>query len=260
MSLSKLERRRERIEALLRAGPSRSNRDIAREVGCSHMTVGRLRADLAGQLSTSNEPDTAANGQHPGSENLIAPAGEGNLRAGKHLAYSETRLAPLRVALEASLRDEFGVFIDARRLWLAADLLARVEAARSWLDDRGGVVRNKAGEVYPVVDRVDRWGARADALLRDFHEAKREAEAVDPMDALGEHLRSLCTSVCGDPRFGARASLTCTITTPVLSRAGLMPKVPKRLGKLPGPPVHGKRVGTGSSAGLTLARRMIGRG
>ncbi len=109
----------------------------------------------------------------------------------RHGAYSEARLAPLRARLEQGLIDEFGQVVDARRLWLAADLLARVEAARQWVDERGGVVRNKAGEVFPVVDRLERWGARADALLKELHSAKREAETPDPQAALSAYVASL---------------------------------------------------------------------
>jgi hypothetical protein len=44
--------KRDRAEAALRADPSRSNRDIARQVGCSHNTVAEVRRDLesSGQI------------------------------------------------------------------------------------------------------------------------------------------------------------------------------------------------------------------
>jgi hypothetical protein len=181
-----LQRQRDRIAELLRADPSRSLRSVAVEVGCSHTTVGRL----AGQLASENEPANVANGQHPGAANLIAPASTGNLRALKHGVDSERRLAPLRTRFEPGLRDEFP-WLDARRLFLLADLLARVEAAREWLDERGGVVRNRAGDVFPVVDRLERWSARADTLLRELHAEKVQREHVDPQAALAAHLAEL---------------------------------------------------------------------
>src|SRR5256885_14290553 len=92
----RLERQRERVRELLRADATRSNRSIAAELGCSHVTVGRVRGQLAGQDVHRDEPDRRAAANHRGSENLIEPAGPGNDRATKHGAYSEARVAPIR--------------------------------------------------------------------------------------------------------------------------------------------------------------------
>jgi hypothetical protein len=167
MNPRRLERQRERIRFLLDAEPTRAARSIAREVGCSASTVIRQR-----EWYVLEDPQSkTAKAIHAGMANLREPAGPGNTRALVHGADSEVALRPLRARLQASLRDEFGAVIDARRLWLLADLLARIESARSWLDERGGVVRDRHGDVFPVVDRLERWGARADALLRELHAA-----------------------------------------------------------------------------------------
>jgi hypothetical protein len=61
-----------------------------------------------------------------------------------------------------------------------------LESARRWLDDQCGVVRNKAGDVYPVVDRIEKWSNTAEARLA---EAEAEARAPrPPAEALRDHL------------------------------------------------------------------------
>lgn len=185
---SRQERQRERILELLEADPSRSSRNIAKAVGCSPHTVIRLRREHMQVHGADCTPEPV---QSEASVHSLQPPPLGNDRALKHGAESEQRLAPLRVALEESLRSEFGQVVDARRLFLLADLLARIEAARSWLDERGGVVRTARGEVFPVVDRLERWSARADALLKELHAEKREAESVDPAEALRRHVAQI---------------------------------------------------------------------
>lgn len=115
----------------------------------------------------------------------VAGADAGNERAVVHGATSERRLAPLRDHHAAELRRDYP-HLDGRRLALLADRLARLDAARTWLDAQEGIVRNKAGDVYPVVDRVEKWANRAEAVL-----ATVEAEARAPVpaeQALREHL------------------------------------------------------------------------
>jgi hypothetical protein len=59
-----------------------------------------------------------------------------------------------------------------------------VELARRWIEARG-IVRNRVGDVYPVVDRLERWSARLEGLIAKLDAEGRELAHVDPADALG---------------------------------------------------------------------------
>jgi hypothetical protein len=171
--------RREFIANALTTDASRSDRGIARALGVAHSTVGGVRAELerAGRIQPRSDRPAAASQDVAANLVRTLPGEPGG--ALKHGADSSLRLAPLRMRLEASLREEFPA-IDARRLFLAADLFARIEMARTWLDDRGGVVRNRHGDMFPVVASLESWSRRAETLLRDLRREERERGDVDP--------------------------------------------------------------------------------
>ncbi len=190
--------RRALVERMLTEDHTRSDRSIARSAGASHTHVADVRRGLVVAGRIAARPCQSEVATQDGYGNLARQQPGVPSPALKHGAESETRLAGLRVRFEESLSAEFGQVVDARRLWLAADLLARVEAARAWLDAQGGVTRNRAGEVYAVVDRLERWGARADALLKELHALKREEAAVDPQAALDAYVAGLTGDGDGD--------------------------------------------------------------
>jgi len=111
------------------------------------------------------------------------PAGEdGSGRALTHGATSEQRLAPLRQAHADALRADYPG-LDDRRLALLADRLARVDSARRWLDDQDGLVRNKAGEPYPLVDRLEKWVGAAERRLDELEVERRQAKRFSGLEA-----------------------------------------------------------------------------
>lgn len=135
---------------------------------------------MAGHSPT---PKQIANVQRDGQP--VAGAEPGNRRAVTNGAHSQQRLAPLREHHAAELRRDFPE-LDDRRLALLADRLARLDAARAWLDEQGGIVRNKHGEPFPIVDRVEKWAAATERRL-DAIEAERRAP-VPVGDAIRDHL------------------------------------------------------------------------
>ncbi len=94
-------------------------------------------------------------------------AGPRNSRAVKSGAESELCLAPVREERAKMLRAKFPD-ADDLRIALAADRLARVELASSWLDRQGTVVRDKHGRVYDVADRLEKWSSRAEKVLAEL--------------------------------------------------------------------------------------------
>jgi hypothetical protein len=193
-----LERRRERVRELLRADASRSNRSIAAEVRCSHMTVGRLRAEMAGQVASSGEPASAAGGQHPGSENL-QPAGAGNERAVTHGGYSELRRRPLEDEHRARLAAEFPnalaspggndlVNLAARRLAIADLMAAWVLGEQGPIFARGREVQVSAPtrELRVLMDGHE----RAVLALAEL-EVKASGAGASPRAALDAHLAEI---------------------------------------------------------------------
>jgi hypothetical protein len=165
-------RRRKRVAALREEGMS--IKGIAAKVGASASTV---HADLH-----RDDPERApiANIQTADGK-PVAGAEPGNTRALTHGAESEHRLAPVRERHVAELRRDLPK-LDARRLALLADRLARVELATVWLDRQDGIVRNRDGEIYAVADRVERWATAAEKVLAEVeadHRRDRRFEGLD---------------------------------------------------------------------------------
>jgi hypothetical protein len=190
MAVSRAQRRRERIEQAIRADADRSNRSIAAEIGCSHMTVGRVRAGLAGQLSTSDEPDKLARGQNPGAANLIEPAGLRNDRAVRHGAHSEQLVAPLRERFLLELRERFNA-VDDDLLVVQAHRRAQLELLSAWLDEHGVVRGGKRGEITAAATFAERIASSYERQHERLVALQREAETVDPQAALDAYVAGL---------------------------------------------------------------------
>jgi hypothetical protein len=178
---SRAERRRDRIEALIRADPSRSNRSVAQEIGqCSHNTVSRVRAGLPGLLPGEDGPAHVVGGQNPGAANLIEPAGPGNDRSLRHGAYSSARREPLERRHLEALRLAYPTASDAL-LNASAKRLSMIDLFSAWISDAGAVhpVRGQ-----PVVSDPARELRR---LLNDHEHAIERLEASEASGA-GRHL------------------------------------------------------------------------
>lgn len=167
--------RRELIRNMILADPQRSDRSIARGVGTTHPTVGSVRRELI----SAGMVDRATN-----QANLVKQAHGGKLARGgqsatTHGCYSESRLAPLR-AKHAAWALERWPHLDAMRADLVASLAARIQLAREWTDQRG-IVRNRRGDTFSIVDRLHTW----ERQLAEWHkeldaEAKERKEKFDP--------------------------------------------------------------------------------
>jgi hypothetical protein len=116
------------------------------------------------------------------------PAPRGNTRAQKHGIGSERKMAPVREQHAVAMRQRFPKLDDVRLAFLA-DVLARIDLASAWIDEQGGVVRDKKGEIYNVVAQMDKWQARAAKMLADFEAEFAKPEKADlatQMSELGE--------------------------------------------------------------------------
>lgn len=110
-----------------------------------------------------------------------AAAENGNRRALAHGATSEQQLAPLRQEHAEGLRADYPQ-LDERRLALLADRLARLSSGQRWLDDQGGVVRDKHGNVFPIVDRMEKWGGVAWRILTELETEKRTPRKFEGLE------------------------------------------------------------------------------
>jgi hypothetical protein len=109
----------------------------------------------------------------------------GNVAAGKSLATSELALAPLRRELDLELAVDYPE-LDSRRRSLLADRLARVALAWRWLDRQPeGIVRDGDGRVFDVVDRAEKWAARAEQILGELEEERRGARPASSGGGVG---------------------------------------------------------------------------
>jgi hypothetical protein len=194
-----LERQRERIRDLIAADPSRSSRSIAVEVGCSPHTVIRQRERVQPHDDDGTADGVRAcsgNGRpHPGSENLVPPAGPGNERATRHGAWSEQRVAPVRERHAAALRSQFDA-VDERLLSVMAHRMAQYELLTAWLDEHG-IVKGR-GEVFPAAQFAERLARNFEQQFDRLAEIQRDARRVDPHEALEAHLAELTAANGGD--------------------------------------------------------------
>jgi hypothetical protein len=168
-SRAEREARLARVARLIAAEPEISDREAARRLGTTDKTVAADRRRLVDRADGPRPPAPPLGNQR------AATAGG---------ATGEFAVAPLRHKHAEELLQDFP-WIDGRRRAILADRLARIEAAIAWLDRQGGVVRNREGEVYPVVDRVDRWGSRVEKLLRELDEEGRALGRSRLPDQLG---------------------------------------------------------------------------
>lgn len=103
----------------------------------------------------------------------------------------EQSLAPLRErALEIErVRYHGKLDPDDGRLHSLADRKARWASATAWMDEMGrsnglGVVRDRKGNVFPVVDRIEKWRNSIDRLEAEIREELREQDRSSPSRAL----------------------------------------------------------------------------
>jgi hypothetical protein len=92
----------------------------------------------------------------------------GNLRpagAVKHGATSEGKLKPLRAKHRGELLHRFPG-LDRQRPDLLSDLLAQIDLAREYLDDRGPMRNTR--EAHPLLVQLDRWERRSWQMLREL--------------------------------------------------------------------------------------------
>jgi hypothetical protein len=157
--------------------------EIARELGVCASTVKRdLRAPAPPRPSTTAP---------------VVPLG--HERTVKHGTQSERMLAPLREEHRGRLRQRFRQ-ISEERLALIATLHARIDLGNAYCDENGIVRDHDAGELYPIVVQLDRWEARAEALLTRLE----EAEVADPVDAITSIARELNAGDARDPEHDVR--------------------------------------------------------
>lgn len=121
--------------------------------------------------------------------NLTGKASPGNTHAATHGARGELTVAPKRAEALEAFKERYPK-VNEMRLALAADLAARVELACEYIDKRGLFKDRRSGELRPVVVQMDRWAARLDALLAELD---RDAQHVDPMAALRNHIEGTAT-------------------------------------------------------------------
>jgi hypothetical protein len=100
------------------------------------------------------------------------PFTKGNLAAVKSGAHSKAIVAPIREKLVVDLRLEYPTLSDAE-VWLCADRLAKIELAAAFIDEHGLFRDKEQGEVWPVVDRLERWANRAENILRAARQEKQ---------------------------------------------------------------------------------------
>ena len=98
-----------------------------------------------------------------------------NLRIGNPSQYGgQRRLQPHFDRHLKELRADFSTDeLSDRRLRLLAGLLARVDSAEAFLGKRAAIV-NANGEALPVCGEIERWSARADAILAELEQARRD--------------------------------------------------------------------------------------
>jgi hypothetical protein len=191
MSVSRAERLRERIEALMKADPGRSARSIAKEVHCSPNTVLRLRRLHVQVNGADGTVNGAAETEHRGSANLMAPAERGNDRAASHGAYSQKRREPLEAMHRERLRLAYPNAADDL-VNSAAKRAAMIDLFSAWIEDVGAIHPNRG---LPLVSDPARELRRLlndhEGAIRELLAPEAEASKVDPQAALDAYVAGL---------------------------------------------------------------------
>jgi hypothetical protein len=189
-----MERQRERIVALLRADPSRSLRSVAREVGCGTSTVSRTRE----RYVSRDVVDGTAKARHPGSANLIEPAGPGNQRAITHGAYSAARREPLEQQHRHRLRQSYPSVADDL-INASAKRAAMIDLFSAWIYDAGAVHAHRGlPAVSDPARELRRLLSDHEAAIERLEALEHEAQRVDPGEALRRHVAQINAENGGD--------------------------------------------------------------
>jgi hypothetical protein len=115
----------------------------------------------------NDELDVRGSERRDGRDNLRpVPFEPGNEVAVKHGARAELRLAPRAVELADGLRTIVPAASEADEPTIAvlALVLARIEAANTWLDEHG-LFRDGKGNPQPVLSTLSTWENTASRLL-----------------------------------------------------------------------------------------------
>lgn len=148
-----------------------------------------------------------------------------NLQSGnvKHAALGGKALDETRARHERELAEDYPL-LDRRRRAILADRLARVELASKWVAEKGlGPRGKKAGQVFPIADRLESWSRRCEDMLAAAEAEAAEAaaqghgtslEAIaaelaagdDDTDAAGEQTLPVDAAAADDPQDGRSLS------------------------------------------------------
>jgi len=82
-------------------------------------------------------------------------------------------VAPRREQHIAVLKQDYP-HLDDRRLVLMADRLARIDLATAWIEKQRSLVYSKQGDVFQVVQLVEKWSQRAEQVLKEAEQEARQ--------------------------------------------------------------------------------------
>ncbi|MGI8731071.1 MAG: hypothetical protein ACR2LK_14000 [Solirubrobacteraceae bacterium] len=122
--------------------------------------------------------DRAWNAEHEPNVGALEPQ-PGNSYALTHGATSEQRIAELEPGMRAVILNMFP-WLDDVRLATLAHRMASHQSGSRWLADRAGVVRNADGDVWPVVNLVEKWGRTIERLIAELDAEARERTSKPP--------------------------------------------------------------------------------
>jgi hypothetical protein len=115
-----------------------------------------------------------------------------NLQHGRpaHGAYGGPRLETLRNEHDEQLALDFP-HLDERRRAMLADRLARVALVIAWTNQHGvmpvvAAGKAKHGTTHPVIDKLDRWAAQADALIAQAEAERRTHTRADAHGSIAD--------------------------------------------------------------------------
>lgn len=149
----------ERAIDLLRSDASLSDREIARRTGVSHPAIAARRKQLeaSGEIARRVAAERMEAQEHGGTLTRSV-AGRPSARL-SHGCKSMNRLQPRADQLTVELRSAVpgAVAADDTAIRLLALMLARIEAATAWLDQRGLFRSAKRGEPWPIIKNLSAW-------------------------------------------------------------------------------------------------------